>query len=115
LFFADLASNVSTAGVPRIEAALLKWERDPQPQAVFDVIIAADWSVPCLGLFSIRCRFVVCSLFFVNYHAELIDTLRAHLAPGGQVLLVAPRRGKTMNLFIAAASSVFDIHVRTSL
>ena len=43
------------------------------------------------------------SLFFTDYHFDLLHVCEQLLAPGGRVLIVGPRRGKTTGLFLGRA------------
>lgn len=40
-------------------------------------------------------------LFFENYHEELIQTFINNLEENGRILLVNPRRGKSMSNFLS--------------
>lgn len=48
----------------------------------YDFIIAAD------------------CLFFKDYHRDLIHVLKSLLAPGGKIVIIGPRRGTTLELFL---------------
>jgi hypothetical protein len=43
------------------------------------------------------------SLFLHEYHEDLLHTLRELLRPGGQALIIAPRRGRTLETFVERA------------
>jgi calmodulin-lysine N-methyltransferase len=84
-----------------ISSHLLRWQiGDPNKELEsiasggnFDVIIASD------------------CLFFKDFHDDLIFVLQNALVPTGVVYLLQPRRGTTMELFIAKASTWFEIEI----
>jgi hypothetical protein len=43
------------------------------------------------------------SLFLHEYHEDLLHTLHELLRPGGQALIIAPRRGRTLETFVERA------------
>jgi hypothetical protein len=43
------------------------------------------------------------SLFLHEYHDDLLHTLRELLRPGGEALIIAPRRGRTLAAFVERA------------
>ncbi|XP_073827219.1 calmodulin-lysine N-methyltransferase [Musca autumnalis] len=71
------------------KCSVLKWEdkasRSPTEAGKFDVILSAD------------------CLFFDEARSALVDTIWYYLSPQGEALVMAPRRGKTMSLFIEEA------------
>lgn len=82
----------------RISAGILRWTSDDQDGQLralccgtggFDVVIAAD------------------CLFFRDCHGDLLGTLRSALRPGGAAFLLQPRRGPTMDMFLALAEEWF--------
>lgn len=68
------------------KCSVLKWEdksaRVPSEAGKFDVILSAD------------------CLFFDEARSYLVDTVWYYLSASGEALIMAPRRGKTMSLFI---------------
>ncbi|XP_061397331.1 calmodulin-lysine N-methyltransferase-like [Musca vetustissima] len=68
------------------KCSVLKWEdktaRSPTEAGKFDVILSAD------------------CLFFDEARSALVDTIWYYLSQQGEALVMAPRRGKTMSLFI---------------
>lgn len=68
------------------KCSVLKWEdrkaRVPSEAGKFDIILSAD------------------CLFFDEARSALVDTIWYYLATQGEALIMAPRRGKTMALFI---------------
>ncbi|XP_037811328.1 calmodulin-lysine N-methyltransferase [Lucilia sericata] len=68
------------------KCSVLKWEdkaaRVPSEAGKFDIILSAD------------------CLFFDEARSALVDTVWYYLSPQGEALIMAPRRGKTMSLFI---------------
>ncbi|XP_019893114.1 calmodulin-lysine N-methyltransferase [Musca domestica] len=68
------------------KCSVLKWEergsRSPSEAGKFDVILSAD------------------CLFFDEARSALVDTIWYYLSQHGEALVMAPRRGKTMSLFI---------------
>uniref|UniRef100_A0A1I8PJ52 Calmodulin-lysine N-methyltransferase n=1 Tax=Stomoxys calcitrans TaxID=35570 RepID=A0A1I8PJ52_STOCA len=71
------------------KCSVLKWQdkasRSPSEAGKFDVILSAD------------------CLFFDEARSSLVDTIWYYLSPKGEALVMAPRRGKTMSLFIDEA------------
>ncbi|XP_075153628.1 calmodulin-lysine N-methyltransferase [Haematobia irritans] len=71
------------------KCSVLKWEdkvnRSPSEAEKFDVILSAD------------------CLFFDEARSSLVDTIWYYLSSRGEALVMAPRRGKTMSLFIEEA------------
>jgi len=53
------------------------------------------------------------SLFFTDYHEDLVHTLRCLLKPDGVFLSVAPLRGHSTGKFIACAEGRFSCSVRS--
>jgi SAM-dependent methyltransferase len=43
------------------------------------------------------------SLFLHEYHDDLLHTLRELLRPGGEAVIIAPRRGRTLAAFVERA------------
>ncbi|KAH8412559.1 hypothetical protein KR009_002989, partial [Drosophila setifemur] len=68
------------------KCSVLKWQekstRSPAEQAKFDYILCAD------------------CLFFDEARSALVDTIWYYLAPGGSALIMAPRRGRTLSVFM---------------
>lgn len=68
------------------KCSVLKWEdkesRVPSEAGKFDIILSAD------------------CLFFDEARSALVDTIWYYLSEQGEALIMAPRRGKTMSLFI---------------
>lgn len=68
------------------KCSILKWEdeesRAPSEAGKFDVILSAD------------------CLFFDEARSALVDTVWYYLSPQGEALIMAPKRGKTMSMFI---------------
>lgn len=68
------------------KCSVLKWEdkssRSPSEAGKFDIILSAD------------------CLFFDEARSYLVDTIWYYLSATGEALVMAPRRGKTMSLFI---------------
>ncbi|XP_065355822.1 calmodulin-lysine N-methyltransferase [Calliphora vicina] len=68
------------------KCSVLKWEdraaRVPSEAGKFDIILSAD------------------CLFFDEARSALVDTVWYYLSAQGEALIMAPRRGKTMSLFI---------------
>lgn len=68
------------------KCSVLKWEdkgaRVPTEKGKFDIILSAD------------------CLFFDEARSALVDTIWYYLSSKGEALIMAPRRGKTMALFI---------------
>ncbi|KAM7354320.1 calmodulin-lysine N-methyltransferase [Cochliomyia hominivorax] len=68
------------------KCSVLKWEdrdsRVPSESGKFDIILSAD------------------CLFFDEARSALVDTIWYYLSEQGEALIMAPRRGKTMSLFI---------------
>ncbi|ALC38759.1 CG10947 [Drosophila busckii] len=67
------------------KCSVLKWQeaaaRQPTEQAKFEFILCAD------------------CLFFDEARSALVDTIWYYLAPKGVALIMAPRRGRTLNVF----------------
>ncbi|XP_030384012.1 calmodulin-lysine N-methyltransferase [Scaptodrosophila lebanonensis] len=67
------------------KCSVLKWQevtnRSPAEQAKFEFILCAD------------------CLFFDEARSALVDTIWYYLAPHGMALIMAPRRGRTLNVF----------------
>lgn len=61
---------------------------------LFDVIVAAD------------------CMFFKDFHDALVDVLLRCLSPDGVVIMLQPRRGVTMQMFLEKAAAVFSIEIR---
>lgn len=72
-----------------VEAKKLLWDRqcaiEEQYRCFFDLVIAAD------------------CLFLKEYHEDLLHTLGQLLCPGGQALILAPRRNGTLETFVESA------------
>jgi hypothetical protein len=52
---------------------------------------------------------VINSLFFRDYHIDLLHVLSSQLSRDGTIIMIAPRRGATLATFQTLASSLFDI------
>lgn len=68
------------------KCSVLKWEektaRSPSEAGKFDIILSAD------------------CLFFDDARSALVDTIWYYLSASGEALVMAPRRGKTMSMFV---------------
>ena len=87
-----LANSVVHRGAQQIHPQVLKWceklENIPSEwKATFDLILCAD------------------CFFFEEVHADLLQCITALLSPGGQVVSVAPSRGKSLDRFVNAAQA----------
>jgi len=83
---ANVEANRAAFGRTVVTAGPLYWGRgEPPLLGRYDVVVAADCT------------------FFEAFHGELAETLRTWLAPGGVALLFNPRRGGSLDRFVAEA------------
>ena len=75
----------------RVAAEVLKWSKSPRPdlRAAFDVVLCAD------------------CLFFDEFRVPLRDCIAALLKPSGLAVVMAPRRGNTLQDFVSKAKDSF--------
>ncbi len=89
----------------QVDCRILVWDRkDTAGQLVevlsaagggkFDIIVGAD------------------CLFFSDFHQDLLHVLQVSLAPNGEVWLLQPPRGGTMDQFVSMAEKLFLIEQR---
>uniref|UniRef100_A0AAR5PNG5 Calmodulin-lysine N-methyltransferase n=1 Tax=Dendroctonus ponderosae TaxID=77166 RepID=A0AAR5PNG5_DENPD len=72
----------------RTDCAVLRWGDAAQDsRGQFDVIVSAD------------------CLFFDDARTDLVNCLRSRLAPGGLALVMAPRRGATLDSFVGQSEA----------
>ena len=94
------ASISARASACAVRAGQLRWAQGDthgdlaaltRDSGRFDVVIAAD------------------CLFFRDFHPDLVWMLAHALAPGGVVLLLQPRRGRTLEQFVSHAQPLFSV------
>jgi hypothetical protein len=106
----------------RVEAQTLKWDRHSVYDTKFDVIIVADWYHHHPHLLHVAHCYHVChfsrhnqclyhsvgydnSLFFRDYHIDLLHVLMSSLAVNGRAIIIGPRRGATLSTFMTLATT----------
>jgi len=69
------------------------------------------WEENYLNENNFKYDFVIISdcLFFKKFHLALVKTIKALLNKEGVCIIVSPKRGETMNLFIAKAKEYFEV------
>mmetsp|Transcript_16255 Transcript_16255/g.21533 ORF Transcript_16255/g.21533 Transcript_16255/m.21533 type:complete len:443 (+) Transcript_16255:35-1363(+) len=97
--------NEETGNIPKgkVKCCHLMWDKEDKSGAIsellhqhpkgFDLIIAAD------------------CLFFQDFHEDLKHVLSLLLAKNGQILLLQPTRGESMNNFMDIAQGVFTMEL----
>ncbi|XP_050310881.1 calmodulin-lysine N-methyltransferase isoform X2 [Anthonomus grandis grandis] len=71
----------------RTECEVLKWGQPDPARRQFDAILSAD------------------CLFFDDARVDFINCLSSRLAPGGFALVMAPRRGSTLDSFVSQSEA----------